>query len=81
MLHTKYQRPRPCTFRQEDFKVFFLYKCMSALGQGHFWPQVYNLNNLGRRQLGEAMYQIHCIKDWDLLVSDKIFKGFLYMSM
>ena len=25
MLHTKYQRPRPCTFRQEDFLSFFSY--------------------------------------------------------
>ena len=27
MLHTNlYQRPRPCTFRQEDFLSFFSYK-------------------------------------------------------
>ena len=31
---------------------------MSASGQGHFWAQGYNLNNLGRGQLGEALYQI-----------------------
>ena len=29
-----------------------------TLGQGHFWPKGYNLNNLGRGLLGEAMYQI-----------------------
>ena len=31
---------------------------MSAQGRGHFLPQGYNLNNLGRGPLGEAMYQI-----------------------
>ena len=31
---------------------------MSVLERGHFWPQGYNLNNIGRGLLGEAMYQI-----------------------
>ena len=26
--------------------------------RGHFWPQGYNLNNLGRGPLGEAKYQL-----------------------
>ena len=26
MLHTTYQGPMPCGFRQEDFFTFFLYK-------------------------------------------------------
>ena len=27
-------------------------------GQGHFWPQGYNLNKLGRGALDKATYQI-----------------------
>ena len=30
-------------------------------GQGHFWPQVYNLNKLGRGPLGDAKYQISIV--------------------
>ena len=37
---------------------------MSAQGWGHFWPQGYNLNNLGRGLLGEAMYQISMVRDF-----------------
>ena len=48
MLHTKYQGSRPCGFRQEDFFE----------GGGHFWPQGYNLNKLGRSPLSDATYQI-----------------------
>ena len=52
---------------------------MSAPGQGHFWTQGNNLNNLGGGPLGEAMYQI---KGLGLLLSDKkIFKVFPYMGL
>ena len=32
MLNTKYQRPRPCTFKQEDFLSFILYKYVKHVG-------------------------------------------------
>ena len=31
---------------------------MLDLEQGHFWPQGYSLNNLGRGPLDKAVYQI-----------------------
>ena len=31
---------------------------MWANGRSHFWPQGYNLNNLGRGRLDKAVYQI-----------------------
>ena len=59
---TKYRRPWPCTFRQEDFVSVFLNirvcKTCRPRGGAFLWPQGYNLNNLGRGPLGEAMYQI-----------------------
>ena len=59
MLNTKYQG-LPCGFRQEDFFKFSLYKPMYNIvpGAGHFWPQSYNLNKLGKGPLGGAKYQI-----------------------
>ena len=30
--------------------------------EGHFWPQVFNLNKLGRGSLGDASHQISNIK-------------------
>ena len=51
MLHTKYQSSRPYGFRQEDLFMFFsieVYINMLPRGRGHFWPQGYNLNKLGR---------------------------------
>ena len=55
---------------------------MLALGQGHCWPQGYNLNNLGRSPLSEAMYANIKGKISSYLVSDKkIFEGFLYISL
>ena len=31
---------------------------MCTRGRGHFWPQGYNMNNLGSGPLDEASYQI-----------------------
>ena len=61
MLHTKYQGSRTIRFRQEDFNMFSLCKHMYKMcppGPGHFWPQGYNLNKLGRSPLDDATYQI-----------------------
>ena len=71
MLHTKYQYSRPYGFRQEDFFMFFTiqaYVKRVTLGWGHFWPQVHNLNKLGRGPPGDATYQI---PNLGLMVSDK----------
>ena len=49
------------------FKVFPLYESMLNKwppGKGHFLPQGYNLNNLGRCPLDDATYQI--LKAWAL---------------
>ena len=64
MLIIKYQGSGPRGFRQEDFFHISLnkpMKNMSPPGRGHFWPHVYNLNNLGRRLLGDAKYQISIV--------------------
>ena len=64
-------------FQTRDFLSFFLCKSVKHVGpgRGHFWPHGYNLNNLGRGPLDEA------IKGSGLLVSGKkIFEGFLYIS-
>ena len=67
MLHTKYKGFTPCGFRQEDFFTFsYISLCKTCDppqvggGGGHFWPQGYNLNKLGRGPLGDASctYQI-----------------------
>ena len=61
MLHTKYQGSKPYGFRQEDFSMFFpinAYVRHVTPGAGHFWPQGYNLNKVGRWSLGDASYQI-----------------------
>ena len=47
---------------------------MSALGQGHFWPQGNNSNSLGRGQIGEAMYQIS--KAWAFCFQTRRFLKF-----
>ena len=59
MLHTKYQDYRPCGFRQEDFFMFpYISLCKKCdPGAGHFWPQGYNLNKLGRDPLGDSRLQ------------------------
>ena len=44
--------------RSQGFSMIF------PQGWGHFWPQGYNLNNLGRGPLDEASYQI--AKTWAL---------------
>ena len=61
-----------------DKKIFegFLYMCQ-CLGQGHFWLQGNNLNNLGRGPLGEAMYQIS--KAWAFCFQTRRF--FPYMAL
>ena len=61
MLHIKYQGSRPCGFRQEDFFMFLPLKAYVkhvTPGRGHFWPQCYNLNKLGRGLLDDTTYQI-----------------------
>ena len=37
-------------------------KQVTPPGQGHFWPRVFSLNNLGRGPLDKAIYQIS--KSW-----------------
>ena len=64
MLHTKYQGFRPCGFRQEDFFSHFpllAYVKQMTPRRGHFWPQGYNLNKLGRGPLGDAKHQISIV--------------------
>ena len=60
MLHTKYQDPRPCGFRIEDFFHVFTIKAYveHVTTGGPFLAQWYNLNKLGRGPLGDATYQI-----------------------
>ena len=48
----KYQGPRPCGFRQEDFFMFALQLANVTPGLGHFGPQCHNLNILGSSLLG-----------------------------
>ena len=60
MLHTKYKGSRPRGFGQEDF--FHIFPILANVkhvtpGAGHFWPQGYNLNKLGRGPLGDAKNQ------------------------
>ena len=66
-------------FRQEDlFKVFPFISLCKTWGLGHFWPQGYNLNKIGKGSQGDATY-----KALGLVVSDKkIFSWFsLYKPM
>ena len=61
MLHTKYQGSKSYGFRQEDFFMFSpIYVNVKHVtpGAGHFRPQGYNLNKLGRNSLGDASNQI-----------------------
>ena len=52
----------PDLIKLKKFSVFFpLYESMLNKwppGRGHFWPQGYNLNILGRSSLDDATYQI-----------------------
>ena len=48
-----------------------------APGRSHFWPQGYNLNNLGRSPLDEVTYQ----RPGPSGLVKKIFKGFPYVSL
>ena len=51
----------PAVSEEKTFEVFSLYESMKnklPLGRGHFWPQGYNLNNLGRGPEDKAIYQI-----------------------
>ena len=46
---------------EKTFSCCSLYKPVQNiwdLGRGHFWPQGYYLNNIGRGPLGDATYQI-----------------------
>ena len=55
MLHTKYQGSRPSGFKEEDFSCFPYVKHM-PLEWAYFWPQVHNLNKLGKGLLDDATY-------------------------
>ena len=69
-------------FRQEIFSMFSLYKPMSnmwPLGWGHFWPQGYNLNKLGRGPLGDATCQISRLLA--LRFQRRFFLVFSYISL
>ena len=78
-LHTKYQRPEPSGFRQEDvlrfqLKNLFFSSCdlLSAMDRNH-------LNSFERGQPKDYSCEV-----WRpaLLVSDKkIFEGFLYIRL
>ena len=60
MLHTKYKGSSPCGFRQEDFCMLLPIKAYVkpvTQRRGHFWPQGYNLNKLGRSLLHDTTYQ------------------------
>ena len=46
------------TCRFFTFPLISLCKTTDPPDQGHFWPQGYNLNKLGRGPLGDATYQI-----------------------
>ena len=51
MIHTKNQGSKPYGFRQEDLFMFspiLVYVKHVTPRAGHFWPQGYNLNKLGR---------------------------------
>ena len=58
--------PGPSNFKQEGFfKSFFVvffpvwvYVKQLTLGQRQFWPQGYNVNNLGKGPLDEIKYQM-----------------------
>ena len=64
------------------FPYISLCKAFDPPGWGHFWPKGYNLNKLGRGQLGDDTYQISMlyipnIKALGPVVSDKkIFSHF-----
>ena len=63
----KYQCPGPSNFRQEDF-YSIPYMSMQnkwPLGRGHFLPQGYNLNNLGRGPQDKGTFQIKKKKNSD----------------
>ena len=51
---------------------------MTPRGGPFFWPQVYNLNKLGRGPLDDATYQIPRL---DIVVSSKIVSCFHYISL
>ena len=50
---TKYECHRPSGFREEVFLVFVIYPYVKTNdpGEGQFWPQGHNLNNLDRGSL------------------------------
>ena len=80
MLQTKYQGSKPCGFRQENFTFCPIeaYIKLVITRAGHFWPQGYNLNKLGRGPVG-VMLNINSL---GLLVSDKkIFPRFPKISL
>ncbi|MCG7879852.1 MAG: hypothetical protein N0C90_26540, partial [Candidatus Thiodiazotropha endolucinida] len=47
-LHTKYERPGPCGFREKDFQKFFFYFPSSLPRQPEFCIDWNNLNNFER---------------------------------
>ena len=58
ILHIKYQGPRPYVM-VSDKKNFYVFSNIAYVkhvtpGRGHFWPNLHNLNKLGRSSLDNA---------------------------
>ena len=61
MLYTKCKNCRPSSFKEKEFKNFFLlFLCSNLwpLGRGQFWPQGHRMSKLGRGLQEDATYQI-----------------------
>ena len=55
----QYQRPVFLVSHKTIFRVFPIWVYVKwPLGQGHFWSQGYNLNNLGKGPLDKTKYQM-----------------------
>ena len=83
-LHTKYHASVPLVLDKKIFKDVFFYmslcKTSDPQGQGHFWPQIYDSNNLGRGPLDVATYQIgKALPFWFLTRFFKIFSNFPFL--
>ena len=74
---TKYQGSKPYSFRQEDFFTFLPIKAYVkpvTPGRGHFWPQGYNLDKLGRGILDGTTYQIARVSDKKIFSCCSLYK-------
>ena len=63
----------------KGFPYVSLCKTLWPLGWGQFWPQGYNLNNLGRGTLDEATYQIS--RTWAFWFQTRFLKVFPYKGL